>query len=105
MIDQETKLERILSGHSQRDLEDWLNSPFWLAFKTLIEEETEANIRDLVEGDIEVQSRDKEGILYRNDDQLRGGLIAMRYMVQWGPDALREGLQIAWERQRAERNR
>lgn len=84
-------------GHSQRDLEHWLESPFWKAFVLLLKAQIGHNVRDLTTGDISVREGQQEGLVYRNDDMLRGGILAMSYIVHNIPEVLSQELLEANE--------
>ena len=72
----------------------WLASPFWKAAKLLISEQINRNIEDLTRGDIGVRNNADEGMLYRTDDALRGGIVAMTHIVHTLPDMLIQELEV-----------
>lgn len=88
-------LSQLLEGQSQRDLELWLASPFWKAVMALIQEQTHRNVEDLTRGDIAVRSQVDEGLLYRSDESLRGGIIAMTHIMETLPSVLIQELELA----------
>lgn len=93
-------VDDVMQDASRRDLEDWFDSQFWIATETLLKEQIRVNEQDLIRGDIHEQARGKEGMLYRNDDQLRGGIIAMESMLYNLRPELEAALEAAWEARR-----
>jgi hypothetical protein len=101
---EQDSLTTTLGGHSKRDLEQWLKSPFWKAVGLITQEQIHRNVEDLMRGDISVRSNADEGLLYRSDEALRGGIVAMTNLLNEMPTVLIQELEIANEMARVNKH-
>ena len=100
MDNQGDKLSELLEGWGETDLQEWLEHPFYQAMEMIVNEQVRRSEEDILRGDISLMSVNKLGLLYRNNDQLRGGVIAMRGLLENLPHTLRDERQLAAENKR-----
>ena len=84
-----------LADLSIRDMEDWFASPFWKVLVQWLGEEIELNKLSLLRGDQALSMNSEEGLCYRNDDTLRGGIIGMEFVRTLFPNQLRQEIETA----------
>lgn len=84
-----------LADLSIRDMEDWFQSPFWKVLVSWLGEEVDLNKLALLRGDQALSMNSEEGLCYRNDDTLRGGIIGMEFVRTLFPNQLRQEIETA----------
>lgn len=84
-----------LAELSIRNMEEWFASPFWKVLAQWLGEEIELNKLALLRGDQALSMNSKEGLCYRNDDTLRGGIIGMEFVRTLFPKQLRQEIEEA----------
>ncbi len=91
-----------LAELSLSELDAWLQSPFWRLLCDWLGHEIDLNKEALVQGDIAVKMKDAEGMVYRSDEALRGGIIGMEFTRSWFPGQIKMEIQVA-QQERAEK--
>lgn len=84
-----------LAALSLTDLDEWLASPYWRVLHQWLGEEIETNREALVRGDVALATAGMEGMLYRSNEALRGGIIGMEFVRTLFPAQIREEIEQA----------
>jgi len=77
IVEEIERLEAEIAAGSRSDLAVFVDSPFYRLLRLYIEEAMSRNVLDMARGDIAIRTRDESGALYRTQESLRGGLIAL----------------------------
>lgn len=88
----ERELGKILEGWTVGDYKEWLDHPFWEATMMIVQEQITFNERDILQGDMEQRAAHDPMCLYKNDDMLRGGRIALKAFSGIIPDMVEEAI-------------
>lgn len=97
-------VEEILYGQSLSAFEAWISSPFWKALTLLLKEQIKRNEEDLIAGDIGIKAKETPGLVYRTNEALRGGIVAMSEMVDTLPGVLHGEVEMAMSKAKEDRH-
>lgn len=103
-VQEADEIEEVLAGQSLRAFEQWLDSPFWRALTLMLKEQIARNREDVVAGDIAIKAAQTPGLVYRTNEALRGGIVAMQEMLTTMPQVLHDEVEAAMHKTKEERH-